>query len=655
MPTTPNGYPASQDPAEIGIVDFIVDGVRFEPGVRGGDVATVLYYVASQVAARVERPSSRYGCWGYSYRANVNDPMVLSNHSSGTAIDYNAELHANGFPTTRVWTAAQIAEIHAILDEVDNAVRWGGDYSGTPDAMHFEINVDEATLATVAASLGGPPPSGAFALAGTYPIGDSLNTGLYGVQSPEGDVLVFIDTYNVIQAVRIEADGTLTLGEEFAVEATGYDLRQVDFARPDILFFNWTAVGASHSELRTALLGSDLSIAAVDTMLYDEDRAGDPLDPNPYYTHPWNFGFASDPTTGMIESRNLLSGAYLTWSQHVVSAAGEIGADVGGLASGSGVGRVFDTSGSFSHDWTLTLNIDTGAMKVVRIGFPDTVGVSMSLPTPPGEDAGSRLLIQRAHSDWGHRQGGSTGTGEVLAFQYFGVWGEEVRTWITRLSWTGSTITSNHVLWGAAADPRYATILPDGTVVGVRRDDVGDPYLDVDLFGSVSSILVEPPAGTFPLAGLWWTSDGNIVVAHESSSAPQQLSVYVPTTLEPDIFGDFTYTVDEYGVFTFDATNLTSSNGVIISYVWNFNDGVDDEDWLGVDQPDDGVIVDHEFPPPPTTTGGGGGTPTPGGTTHEVTVTVTTDTGDVATVTHTVFVPGAAISGRVSGSRRVFT
>lgn len=168
MPVSQNGYSASVTPSDIGIVPFAVDGVEFYGGVRGGAVHTVLHYVASQVSARVERPSARYGCGGYSFRLNVNDPTVLSNHSSGTAIDFNAEAHPNGSPASANWTAIQIAEIHAILAEVGGAVRWGGDYTSTPDAMHFEIVMDEASLATVAAGL--PDSGGGTPVAGLPPV-----------------------------------------------------------------------------------------------------------------------------------------------------------------------------------------------------------------------------------------------------------------------------------------------------------------------------------------------------------------------------------------------------------------------------------------------------------------------------------------------------
>jgi hypothetical protein len=148
-----NGWPTSQDPAAIGIDrDFEVAGVEFPGGVRGGDVAAVLGYVFGEMHKRVE-PLVPGWCWGYTYKANVNNPSQMSCHASGTAGDYNAPNHPNGTSTGPGggggWTGAQYAEINAILAEVDHAVDW---LSGN-DPMHFEIDVDAGELARVAASL----------------------------------------------------------------------------------------------------------------------------------------------------------------------------------------------------------------------------------------------------------------------------------------------------------------------------------------------------------------------------------------------------------------------------------------------------------------------------------------------------------------------
>lgn len=150
MPTSQNSWSASPN---LQLRPFVVGGVSFAPGIRDNDdVETVLRYVVEQYAARVE-PLKSPGCWGWSYRENRNDPNSLSNHASGTAVDVNAPAHPNGVPTSRTFAPAQVAEVRKILAEVDHTIRWGGDYTGTPDAMHFEVNCDAATLHAVAERL----------------------------------------------------------------------------------------------------------------------------------------------------------------------------------------------------------------------------------------------------------------------------------------------------------------------------------------------------------------------------------------------------------------------------------------------------------------------------------------------------------------------
>ncbi len=80
---------------------------------------------------------------------------VLSNHSSGTAIDLNAPRHPLG--TSGTFSATQRSHIRSILNSCNGVVRWGGDYSGRKDEMHFEINVrpGDARLAALAQRIGG--------------------------------------------------------------------------------------------------------------------------------------------------------------------------------------------------------------------------------------------------------------------------------------------------------------------------------------------------------------------------------------------------------------------------------------------------------------------------------------------------------------------
>jgi D-alanyl-D-alanine carboxypeptidase len=155
MATSYNGWEASPDREAINVQPFGDPyGVPFPGGVRGGDVATVLGYVATQLHRRVEACVSGWD-WGYEYRENVNNPGSLSCHASATAIDYNAPNHPNGSGGT--FSDDQVGQIRLILAEVQGAVQWGGDYDGTLDEMHFEIIVDASTLAAIAAQL---PSSG---------------------------------------------------------------------------------------------------------------------------------------------------------------------------------------------------------------------------------------------------------------------------------------------------------------------------------------------------------------------------------------------------------------------------------------------------------------------------------------------------------------
>jgi hypothetical protein len=171
MPDSYNGWPASPDAAAIGI-DRAFSVLNTKPfgnggfggGVRSGDVATLFRYLITALHTRVESMLTDpvtgqlgYGCWGYEYRANVNNPSQLSCHASGTAIDYNAPRHANG---TSVgpnggggWSASQYRITQTILTELGGQIRW----LTSNDPMHFEIAGSATSVAAQARSLGGQP------------------------------------------------------------------------------------------------------------------------------------------------------------------------------------------------------------------------------------------------------------------------------------------------------------------------------------------------------------------------------------------------------------------------------------------------------------------------------------------------------------------
>lgn len=157
--TSQNGWTASSSPSAIGITGLTVAGHAFPAGVRGGQVHTILGYVARRFHAEVEALVTP-GCWGYNYRV-ISGSTSFSNHASGTAIDCNAPRHPLGASGT--FTSAQRTKIRSILTYCNGVVRWGGDYSGRKDEMHFEINVrpGDSRIAPLVAKIGGSttPPA----------------------------------------------------------------------------------------------------------------------------------------------------------------------------------------------------------------------------------------------------------------------------------------------------------------------------------------------------------------------------------------------------------------------------------------------------------------------------------------------------------------
>ena len=138
--TSQNGWPALKS----GAIDLDPGSKRaLQPGVLDGDVAVILNYVAGRFHEEVE-PVYIPGSWGHNYRPITNG-SAYSNHASGTAIDLNAPAHPYGASGT--FSSGEQSAIRAILDDCNGVIRWGGDYSGTKDEMHFEINVGPSSSA----------------------------------------------------------------------------------------------------------------------------------------------------------------------------------------------------------------------------------------------------------------------------------------------------------------------------------------------------------------------------------------------------------------------------------------------------------------------------------------------------------------------------
>ena len=122
MATSYNGWPASPDKAEIGVVSSAV----FSGGAKAGDVTIVLGYVARQLDARVEPcvDDKELGLHLQGEREQPGSQPVLP-RLRDTAIDWNAPDHpVTGSSGT--FTQAQRGTIYAILDEGRARVVAGG-------------------------------------------------------------------------------------------------------------------------------------------------------------------------------------------------------------------------------------------------------------------------------------------------------------------------------------------------------------------------------------------------------------------------------------------------------------------------------------------------------------------------------------------------
>jgi hypothetical protein len=149
MAESQNGWPVDKTGA---LQDrSAVAGVTFPNGVRRGDVATVLHYVAQRFHDEVQPLRSGW-CWGW-YVKNIEGSSSISNHASGTAIDLNAPAHPIGRRGT--FTDSEERAIRRILADCDGVVRWGGDYTGRADEMHFEINKGSAAVRALANKIRG--------------------------------------------------------------------------------------------------------------------------------------------------------------------------------------------------------------------------------------------------------------------------------------------------------------------------------------------------------------------------------------------------------------------------------------------------------------------------------------------------------------------
>jgi hypothetical protein len=144
-----NGWPASQDQAEIGIKSYKVEGTQMK--LRCAQkVAPLLVGFAAEFHHLIEPLDvGSLDDWGYAYRDVRGVPGKLSNHASGTAIDLNSSRHKLGQVGT--FAEGEVPMLMALAKKY--GLTWGGTWT-RPDPMHFEISIGPAKVAALITKLG---------------------------------------------------------------------------------------------------------------------------------------------------------------------------------------------------------------------------------------------------------------------------------------------------------------------------------------------------------------------------------------------------------------------------------------------------------------------------------------------------------------------
>jgi hypothetical protein len=148
--TSYNGYPASKDPAEIHVKQFLVAGTDLKLRCAAS-VGPLLAGFAAEFHELIEPiDKGTYDDWGYAFRMVRGSEDRLSCHSSGSAIDLNAIKHPLGKAGT--FPAEKVPMIRALAKKY--GLKWGGDFKSRPDDMHFEVEVKPAKAKELIEKLG---------------------------------------------------------------------------------------------------------------------------------------------------------------------------------------------------------------------------------------------------------------------------------------------------------------------------------------------------------------------------------------------------------------------------------------------------------------------------------------------------------------------
>lgn len=139
MATSQNGWPAlAADSAKL--YTWTVPGGGRKLRLRNGSAGFLLIHLALWFDQKVEDVDGGIlDDWGYAYRPVRGYEAGLSNHASGTAMDLNATRHVLGADDT-FSDADEALILRRVNGFFGDLIRWGGEYRGRKDEMHWEID-----------------------------------------------------------------------------------------------------------------------------------------------------------------------------------------------------------------------------------------------------------------------------------------------------------------------------------------------------------------------------------------------------------------------------------------------------------------------------------------------------------------------------------
>ena len=139
MAISQNGFPALPS-GDMTLHKWVVPGTDRYFVLRNGSAGFLLCHLILWYHETIQRLNLKgdvWDEWGYAFRPIRGTTTFISNHASGTAVDLNATRYPLGTTVMARWRRARIRLRLALYA---GCIRWGGDYEGRKDEMHFEID-----------------------------------------------------------------------------------------------------------------------------------------------------------------------------------------------------------------------------------------------------------------------------------------------------------------------------------------------------------------------------------------------------------------------------------------------------------------------------------------------------------------------------------